>query len=205
MKRTNSVWRFAAGNRRLLLMLMLVLLGCMAGVALYASLREELPPAVMQLLTLQPITGGIGAAFSQLLSSCFQPVCLLIVLFLSGLSACGAPMVFIVPLFWGIGLGLTQAHYYAQGAVGILLSAVLILPPCILKSAALLIGCSQSLQLSLQLSGQLLPRGAHCGGLWQDFRLYCFRVLLLLPLVLAGGALDVGLRVLLLRFFGGSY
>ncbi len=201
MKRTNSMWRFAAGNRRLLLMMALVLIGCVSGVAVYASWHEQLPAGLHQLLVVTSVKADVSDVMAQFFASCFQPMCLWLLLFFSGLSACGAPASFLVPVFWGLGMGLLQAHYYAQGMVGMLLAFLLIVPHSLLKAIALSIGSVQALQLSLQLAGQLLPRGAHCGGLWQTFRLYCVRFLLLLPLLLAAAALDVGLRLCLFRFF----
>ncbi|MBR2338677.1 MAG: stage II sporulation protein M [Clostridia bacterium] len=201
MKRTNLRIRFFTDNRRLLLLLVFLFVGCIGGVVLYHSLKGELLERANTLLPLRGITGGIRGGFSQLCSSCFQTLCLLAVLFIAGLSACGAPIAFTIPLFWGAGLGMTQAYYYASGGAGVLLTALLVLPHSLPEAAALLMGCAESLRMSMQITGQLLPRGAHCGGLWQDFRLYSVRFLLLLPLLLAAGALDVGLRALFLRFF----
>ena len=56
---------------------------------------------------------------SGLLSSCLSPLILLGLLFLVGLSACGAPVILLVPLFYGLGLGMTEAYYYSTGAAGI--------------------------------------------------------------------------------------
>ena len=201
MKRTNISIRFAAEHRRLLWLLILLLIGVGGGVAVYRSFGGNLPEPMGDLLLLRPVNDGFRGAVSQLWSACFQLLVLLVVLFVSGLSACSAPLVLSVPLFWGIGLGLSLAHYYTYGLSGVLLCAVLLLPPALLKAAVLLAACSQALHMSAQMFSQLLPRGARCGGLWQTFRLYGGRFLLLLvPLVLSG-LLDVGLRALLLRFF----
>lgn len=201
MKRTNSITRHTVDIRRVLPLLLLLLAGCVCGVIVYAAWRDDLPSSVLSLLAVRPVADGLRGGFSQLFTSCFQTLCLLAVLFVSGLSACGAPVACAVPLFWGIGLGLTQAYYYTHGGVGVLLTAIFVLPHSIPEAAALLTGCTLSLRLSVQLMGQLLPRGAHCGGLWQAFRAYCVQFLLLLPLLLAAGAVDVALRALLLRFF----
>lgn len=201
MKRTNSLWRQATDVRRVLPLLILVLIGCGCGVAVYALLRDELPASVTGLLALNPVTGGVRGGFSQLFTTCFQPLCLLAVLFLSGLSACGAPVILLAPLFWGIGLGLSLAHTYTVGTVGLLAAAVFVLPPALPEAIALLIGGVGAMRMSLHMAGQLLPHGAHCGGLWQTFRWYCLRFLLVVPLLLLSGLLDVVLRLGLLRFF----
>ena len=201
MKRTNSIRRFAAGNRRLLLMAALMLGGYAIGLMVYASWGDRLPTALTTLLVIDGVEATLQGVTAQFFSSCFQAVCLLLVLFLGGLSACSAPIGLLVPVFWGMGLGVSAAHLYTQGIRGLLCAAVLLVPPSLFKGAVLLLGAVQSWQLSLQLAGQLLPRSAHIGGLWQSVRLFCVRFLLLLPLLFAACALDVGLRLCLFRFF----
>lgn len=197
MKRTNSIGRFFVQNRRLLLFLLLPLIGCICGITLYAPLRESLPAEWWALLQLKPIVGGFQAVLAQWISACFQPLCLLVLLFLSGVSACGLPIVFLVPIFWGIGLGFSEAYYMQNGIGGWFVLAAVLLPSAIMELVALLMACSEALRMTMLMSVQLLPRSARCGGLWQDFRLYSVRFLLLLTLILAAGALDVILRLLL--------
>lgn len=197
MKRTNSIGRFFLQNRRLLLFLLLPLIGCIGGMLLYAPLQVSLPAEWWALLPLKPITGGLQGVFTQWFSSCFQPVCLLVLLFLAGISACGAPTVFLIPIFWGIGIGFSEAHYAQNGMSGWFVLAAVLLPSAVMELVALLMACSESLRMTLLTAVQLSPRSARCGGLWQDFRLYCVRFLLLLILILGAGALDVILRLLL--------
>ncbi len=199
MKRTNFIGSFLKQNRRLLLLLLLPLVGCIAGMALYSPLSVSLPSEWWALLPLTPVKGDFAVLLSQWFSSCFQPLCLLALLFFSGVSACGAPLVFLVPIFWGIGLGFSEAYYAQSGMSGWLVLAVVLLPSAIMELVALLMACSEALRLTLLMAVQLLPRSARCGGLWQDFRLYCMRFLVLLAFVLGAGALDVILRLL----FGG--
>lgn len=201
MKRTNLRQHFFFKNRRLLWLLALLLIGCVGGVVLYGSLQGELLEQAKALLPIRQVSDGFAAIVEQIGSACFQTACLLMALFLGGLSACGVLLSVVVPLFWGVGLGMTLAFYYSAGAAGVLLSAVLVLPPALPEAALLLIGCAQTWHMSIQITGQLLPRSAHCGGLWQDFRWYCTRFALLLPLLLCVGIVDVGMRMLFLQYF----
>lgn len=196
MKRTNSIKHFFITNRRLLLFLLLPLAGCVCGLLLYAPLQKSLPEWLV-LLPLPNIEKGIGGACSAWLSSCFQPLCLLVVLFACGLSVCGAPCAFLVPVFWGIGLGLRQAYYAQNGAFGWLILLVVLLPSAAIEMVALLMASSESLRMSVMLTSQLLPRSVRCGGLWQVFRLYCARFLVLLFPVVLAGVLEVVIRLLL--------
>ncbi len=191
MKRTNSWLRFFVQNRRLLLFLILPLVGCIVGMLLYHSLPEEWAA----LLPVRAVEGSVSGVFSGWLNTCVQPICLLVLLFIAGLSVCGAPLVVCVPVFWGIGLGLCQAHYLSDGVKGWLTIAVALLPAAVLELVALLMACSEALRMTLLVAVQLLPRSAHCGGLWPDFRLYSMRFLLLLAILLGASALDVLLRL----------
>lgn len=191
-KRTNRAGRFLAENRRLLLFLLLPMGGSVCGMLLYSLIR---PAEWLTLLTIERITPSVSAVFSGLFESCFQPILLLSLLFIAGLSACGAPLAVIIPVFWGLGLGLTQASYYASGWQGVLIVAAVMLPHSVMELVALLMAASESLRMSLQFTVLLLPRSAHCGGLWQEFRLYGIRFLLLLLLLFGAGALDVILRL----------
>ena len=187
MNRTNSIREFLSDNRRLLLFLALLLLGVLGGSLAFAMSHALFSSDLTVMLQVGPIEGGIPGGVSELFSSCFSSFCLLALLFLTGLSACGAPVSILVPVFFGLGLGMTEAYYYGFGAGGVAFVALLVLPHSLVTAAALLMGCAESIRMSLLLAGQLLPNAAGCGGLWQDFRLYCMRFLLLVGVAFAGG------------------
>ncbi len=201
MKRngTNRLRRFVTENRRRLLFLLLPLSGFVCGLLVYTAVRGT---TWADLLPIRQVPAGFRGVVTQWLQSCFQPVLLLAVLFVSGLSAGGSLPAVMVPLFWGIGLGLTQAYYYAQGFRGVAVVAAVLLPHAAMEVVALLMGASECMRMSTRFAVQLLPRSAHCGGLWQDFRLYAVRFLLLLLLLLCAGAIDVALRLLCANWLG---
>lgn len=201
MNRTNSLKNFWEDNRRLLFFLLLLLAGVLGGVLVFTLSHSLLSKELTVMLQVQAVEGGIKGGISQLFSSCFSTVCMLGLLFLAGLSACGAPLTLLVPLFFGLGLGMTQAYYYGVGGSGVAFVALLVIPHSLVAGAALLMGCAESMRMSFLLAGQLLPNSAHCGGLWQDFRLYCVRFLLFVGLAFAAGVLDVCLRLGFLKLF----
>lgn len=191
--RTNRWGRFLTENRRLLLFLLLPVSGCVGGILLYPLIWQSV---WMSLLQLERVAPSFSTALSGLFTSCFQPVLLLCLLFLAGLSACGAPFAVLVPVFWGLGLGMVQAYYGATGWNGFWTIVAVVLPHSAMELVALLMAASESLRMSVRLSGLLLPRSAHCGGLWQEFRLYGIRFLLLSLLLFGAGAVDVISRLL---------
>ena len=103
-----------------------------------------------------------GRANDKILENAFEA--LLAALYLLGLWACGAPFILLVPLFHGLGLGLTEAYYYAKGAPGVATVAALVMPVGLLSAAVLAMAGAESLRLSTRLSRQLLPGGTGDGG-----------------------------------------
>lgn len=195
MKRrsTDKVRRFLADNYRTLLFLVLPLAGCLLGVLLYGAVRGS---SWATLLPIGSVPRTFGAICSAFWSSCFQPLLLLALLFVAGLSACGSPVALATPVFWGVGLGLTQAYYYAGGWAGVGVTAAVLLPHSVMEAVALLMGAAECFRMSICFATILLPHSAHCGGLWQPFRLYVMRFLLLTLLLFGAAALDVGMRLL---------
>ena len=103
------------------------------------------------------------------------------------------PFILLVPLFHGVGLGMTEAHHYAQGVGGVAAVATLVMPVGLLSAAVLVAACAESLRLSAALSRQLLPGGAE-GGLWGGFRLYSLRFLLFFVAALGVAVIEALLR-----------
>lgn len=186
-----SLHRFFTENRRLLLYLFCLIIGIALGLTLSPASAGDWLSSIMEI---RPISGSVAQAVWQVFSSCFLVEALVVLMFVSGLSACGAPVTILVPVFYGLGLGLSQAYWGAQGAQGLLLSAVLIWPHSLVEMLALLMGCCESLRMSLLLAAQLLPGGT-IGGLWHDFKLYLSRFLLFSVIALTAGIVDVLLRV----------
>lgn len=192
-RRRREITRFFTDNRRLFPFVGLLLAGVVAGVAVYPAVN---PPD--QLLTLSPVGDGPAGWGQALWNGSFSTLSMLVALYLLGLWGCGAPFILAVPAFYGLGIGLTEAHYYARGPQGMLSVIALVLPVGLLTGALLTAAGVQSLRLSLRLSRQLLPGGE--GGLWSAFRLYSLRFLLFLAAALAIGVLDVVLRALMPSF-----
>ena len=189
-RRRRDMQHFVADNRRLFPFVALFLAGVGTGVVVFLATAPTLPS---DLLTLSPVGTGAGGWLSSLWESCFSTVVLLGVLYLLGMWACGVPFILLVPLFHGVGLGLTEAFYYRTGLRGVAVVAGLIMPVGLLNAAVLVAACAESIRLSSCLSRQLLP-GTADGGLWSGFRLYSVRFLLFLVAALAVAVIEVLLR-----------
>ena len=122
---------------------------------------------------------------------------LLGVLFLLGLWACGIPFILLVPLFHGVGLGLTEAYYYRLGMSGVAVVATVVMPVGLLSAVVLIAACAESVQLSASLSRRLLSH-SEGEGLYSRFRLYGLRFLLFLGVAIIVALIEVLLRRLIL-------
>lgn len=193
-RRQREMKHFLADNRRLFPFITLLLAGVGIGVAVYLTAARNLPS---NLLTLSPIEAGAAGWFRGLGEACFSTVVLLGGLYLLGLWACGVPFILLVPLFHGIGLGLTEAHYYHTGLSGVGIVAALVMPVGLLNGAVLIAACAESVRLSSALSRQLLP-GSDGSDLWSGFRLYSLRFLLFLSAAMVVAVIEVLLRQLTL-------
>lgn len=192
-RRKREMQHFVADNRRLFPFIALFLAGVGVGVAVFLSAFDTLPT---DLLALSPI--GTKGWLGTLWETCFSTVVLLGVLYLLGLWACGVPFILLVPLFHGVGLGLTEAYYYHTGPHGIATVATLVMPVGLLSGAVLIAACVESTRLSSCLSRQLLPGGTE-GDLWSSFRLYSLRFLLFLGAAAVVALIEVLLRQIVLR------
>lgn len=201
MRRTNY-WRhlsyFLKANYRLLLFLACLLIGVTIGCLVYGDVSAAYGSKLGALLQITPVASGLGGWITGIFSSCLFLWILLAVLLLAGLSVCGAPVAWLAPLLYGLGLGLTEAQLFSQGGEGILQTALLVIPHSLLAIFALLMGCAESLRMTLLLAGQVLPSFTHCGGLWTDFKRYFLRFLIFFGLAFLSAVVDVLLRVVVL-------
>ncbi len=189
--------RFMRSHSRLVLLLTLLLSGVIIGCLLFTAYGKNESVFLGTVLTVIPPEKGIKAALSSLYGACFQSVLLLLVLFFCGLSACGLPVILMVPLFFGLGLGMSEAYYYSIGWKGVLLTVVLLLPPMLFKAAALLMASAESMRMTLLFGGQLLTRAAPDEGLQKEFHLYLLRFLIFALIALIGGIVEVLLKMFL--------
>ena len=196
LRRRRAVIAFCRENRRLFPFVGAFLAGVTAGVSVFLAGASRLIGEWESLLRLEPVSGGFSGFFAALGDVFLPLLAVLVLLFLLGLWGCGAPFILLVPLAQGLAFGMTQAYYYSLGREGVLTAALVLLPAWLPTAAVLTVACAESLRLSLDVSRQLLP-GAPCGGLWNGFRLYCLRFLVLLPAGAVAVAVDVALRLLL--------
>lgn len=144
-------------NRVFLLILMLITLGgVLIGTLLYLGL-DETGRADLAFMTngFLSVRQEEERAFLHVLLSSFTAAGgLLLVCFFLGFSAVAQPLEIMIPIFRGMGLGMSIAGIYAvYGAKGFLIAFLLILPGAVVSTMGLLLAVRESLQLSGHFSG----------------------------------------------------
>lgn len=188
-RRNVSVSVFVADNQLLLLFLGLLLVGTAIGSAVGKGTGVSLSATA--------VDPSWDAMFRAWASSMLMPAMLLGALFLAGLTAFGVPIAMATPLFFGLGIGMTQGYYYAQGIHGVALSCAVVLPRFAIAAVGILMACAESFRMSVRFGRLLLPSGT-IGNLWLPFRLYVARFLLFIGIAAVSAAVDVAIRVILM-------
>lgn len=183
---------FLGTNSRLFLFLSLTLIGVTLGCIGFSHVSDRCR-SLLSLFAAQSgtISGFSGALFAFLRHS-LPALAAIGVLMLSGMSLCGIPAVFIIPVAYGAVTGLCEAFTLEQGGV---VALALSLPATLVFVWTLLIACAESLRLTLRLVAQVMPCSPK-SGLWRDFRMYFWRFLLCFSLAIAASAMDVALAML---------
>ena len=94
-----------------------------------------------------------------LISSFSSSMVLIIILFLIGFFSIGQPIAFFVPVFQGLGVGLSTAYLYSsRGVGGVLFCLLLIVPSAFISTFALILGSRESIRFSSKNLKTLFPQ-----------------------------------------------
>lgn len=190
---------FFRSHQPLIWFTLLFLAGCVCGVRIYGRFGDA--PLFSRMLSVLPVKFSVGGVFSAWGASCFSGWLLLLVIYTAGLSPFGAIVGGVVPLFYGMGVGLCEAGQYHDGFSGVGAVVLLVLPHVLLCVTALLIGSCEATKMASLIGKQLFSGAGNGGPIARAFRLYCIRFLILALLVLASGAVDVLFRLLFYPLF----
>lgn len=118
-------------------------------------------------------------------------VCLLflLVVFTSGLCAVGAPIIAIVPLFRGIGIGVVSGYLYSTYSMsGAGYCMTVIFPSAIISTATLLFGCNESFIMSYEIYNIISGKTQNKHG--NLLKKYSIRFSILLIIMLLSAIID---------------
>lgn len=193
-KQLHKLRSFLYDNLSLLFLIVLLLLGAFLGTWVFRILNEEHRAFAANLLYSPPIPADPASAASAVLSACMGHACLLILLFLFGMTAFGCPLILLCVIFFGFRLGVIECFSFVSYGFGY--TALNVHIPMLIAGIAVLMAVKRSLHMSCVFSRQLLPSGAHCGGMWLEFKRYLLYYLISLGMVVASAITEVLLQII---------
>lgn len=126
---------------------------------------------------------------------------LLLALFVLGFCAVGQPVALFLPVFHGLGLGISMAYLYStQGFQGILFTLILILPSAAISTIALFLGTRESVRFSNSIFRMLFPEKYEVPQ-QSGLKLYLIRFGVLLLFDVAAAMVDSVCTFLFAGFF----
>lgn len=187
--RLRAFARFCSNNGSLLFLVFLVLCGAVLGCSAFSMLPTEDQSFLSSILSSPSNVSDVSSGCTAVLSAVFGNGILLFLLFLFGLTAFGGPLIVLTELFYGFCIGTAESQAFYQG--GFIATAVHVVIPMTLSGIALVISGCQSMQMSCTFTKQLLPSGAHCGGMWHPFRNYLLRFMCCMLIALGAAVVQV--------------
>ncbi len=192
-KQFHKLQMFLCGNVSLMFLCALLVMGAFFGAWIFRVLSEEHRSFVTNLLYSPPTPTDLRSAASAVLTSCFGHALLLILLFLLGMTAFGCPLILLGVIVFGFRLGVIECFAYVSCGFGF--TAINVHVPMLIAGIAVLLAVRHSLHMSCVFSRQLLPSGAHCGGMWMEFKRYLLYYTICLGLIVASSITEVLLQV----------
>lgn len=122
-------------------------------------------------------------------------------LFLSGTSIAGMALVPIAVCYCGFDYGIFSAFLYKNFLLqGIAINALLVIPCTLFAVFGYLLSAREAMRFSSRLVKISLPRG-QAANIYNDFRIYWKRFVLILLLFIAASLLDTILSISFLKLF----
>lgn len=139
--------------------------------------------------------------FNILLRSFFSYLPLGFVIFLLGTSIAGVAVVPFAVCYCGFDYGVMSALLYRNHLLqGIAFNALLVIPCVIFSLFSYLFCAREAIGFSVRLIKLSLPNG-QAANLYNDFRFYCRKFLVIILLLLAGAIVDAVLSLSFIKFF----
>ncbi len=169
--------------------MLLILLGVIVGTMVYVLSEDMLSGSLSRLNTDYLALRQNSSYMDVMLSSLYNSTLMLIILFLGGLCALAFPVVLIVPVYKGLGLGCSVAQmYYSFGQRGILYALIFILPSAVISCYAIMIGTREAYRMSVECFGAVFKKKIVTVS--ENARLYLVKFLILEAILSASATID---------------
>lgn len=188
-------------NKSLIFIFILFLIGILAGALVVKNADETLTDLIGSLIDNFVLDRKAQKFWMIFWSSFFSVLPYVLLMFVFGVSPAGPVVVPSIMFVRGLGSGLISGYLYRHFAMkGIAFSTLLILPSALIISLAFILASRESFSFSILLARSVLPNSPAI-RLGSDFRLYCFRYIFILVILLVAAFLDTVFSISFLRFF----
>ena len=193
-------FRFLAKNKVTFLLLLLFVVSFFCGIISFAkslSARETAKEFTEQFIALR----GENEFWNVFFKTLGDSFLLFVLAFFIGSCVFGMVTAPLYIAFCGFWFGAMSAFLYGTYALkGIAFYAIAVLPAAVVFLLGLLLAAKESIQFSLTLAKQTLPKSVPT-GLYHSFKEYCMRYVGVALLGIASAVLDALLSVFFLKNF----
>ncbi|MCL2054557.1 MAG: hypothetical protein FWG90_09045 [Oscillospiraceae bacterium] len=199
MKAAKKSGSLSYNDSTVLFFSILFLIGVLFGTILY-RLNSESADKLSELAG-SFIAGRLEQTFWQTLVNSFAGAfILLLVCFVLGFGAIFQPLEAMIPVFRGIGLGVSLAGMYSRyGAGGVGISLVLIVPNGVISALVLIIGVREAMRMSNSIGAIVFTRKS--GFEPVDYKLYFTKFIVLTAILTVSSLADSLLTFLFAGFW----
>ncbi|MEZ3497517.1 MAG: stage II sporulation protein M [Lachnospiraceae bacterium] len=193
--RTPSKSAVLRNNQKLIMLTLIFICGLFVGALTVKNTNAVLGASLKSLLE-NYYTARSGQSVLHSFLSVFGSECIfLLIAMLFGVCIIGEPILWLLPFVKGLGIGIISGYLYqAYTLQGMTYFSVYVLPSAVLASAALLLGCKESILMTRDLT-RILLKGESNSGI-DMFKLYILRYAVLLGSLVFCAALSTAATVL---------
>ena len=188
-----------ASHRQEILLLAFFLTGLLLGAFAVRKSSSVLLERLLSLFQNYTVVKSEQSPGANFCSALFREIVFLGVPLCVGLCAVGLPMLYVLPLTYGAGIGLVGTYLYKTYALkGIGYCALIFYPGKILSFCALVYACTEAVSMSRGLMQGLLQKES---GRQPSFSEYCRTFLIAAVCAAVAAALETALYAVFARYF----
>ena len=196
----NGVITSLKKNRRILIMMLLFAAGMIIGALSLKKADSYLSGAFSDMFSVYIRSKGSQSLGMNFINSLAVNAALMLAAFVFGLCAVGLPLICILPIIRGVGIGMLSGYLYSNFALRGLGYCVLVIYPGLIPAIfALLLACSAGINSSYEMLLSLSSAKAQRGE--GSIKIYCMRFLIICILIVLAAVTDAAASRLFCRLF----
>ena len=196
----NSVFDALKKNWKVLIMLILFTVGMVLGAVIIKNNNNAVISAFTDIFKTYITARKSQSIMANFLNSLSVNSIFLLSAFVLGLCAVGIPLISVLPVIKGLGMGMLSGYMYSKFALSGLGYCVLIIYPGLIMSAfALLLSCSTAVSTSYEMLLSLSSNKTIKGE--GSLKFYCTKFVLIAAITILSSVLDA----VVLRLFSGMF